>query len=144
VGIITYSLFLKRRVMKTLEEIAEYAWGIKNKYNQFVNTRFQGGRAYRKKWLANKKESTPCQDCGVIYPYFMIQADHVDGQTNKKLSGLSKAMNLKDLKAEIQVCEMVCANCHAIRTYERGVVRYLNRAKPEVLETINYSKNYLT
>ncbi|MFZ9242608.1 MAG: hypothetical protein ACO295_05290 [Sediminibacterium sp.] len=130
--------------MKTIEEIAEYAWSIKEKYDKFVNTKYQGGRAYRKKFLVKEKESKPCHDCGVIYPYFMIQADHVEGLANKTLRGLSHAKNLIELKNEISKCDMVCANCHAVRTYERGVLRSISKRQPELLQTIEYSENYLT
>jgi hypothetical protein len=65
------------------------------------------------------KEVHPCVDCGNDN-WIVLQFDHVRG---KKLfnvaDGIRRSLGLKTLEAEIKKCEVVCANCHAIRTYSR-------------------------
>jgi hypothetical protein len=131
--------------MKNLEEIVSHAWEIKNKYSEYLSKKMNGGRNYRRAYLKKKKESSPCTDCGISYPYFMMQADHIDGLLNKKLKTFNMAKNQKELNEEFEKCELVCSNCHAVRTYERQALRYISKNKPEVLEEItDYKNNYLT
>lgn len=57
-------------------------------------------------------------DCGISYPYYVMQFDH---RENKKFT-LGKVLHhkLEKVLDEIAKCDLVCANCHAIRTHERG------------------------
>lgn len=67
-------------------------------------------------------KDTPCLDCGIKYPYYVMQFDHI---RDKKyhVSRLVSSNNMKKLEAELAKCEIVCANCHAERTYQRGVAQ---------------------
>ena len=60
------------------------------------------------------KEKTPCTDCGLNYPYYVIQDDKI-----ATINILARSGSWKKLLKEIEKCEVVCANCHAIRTYQR-------------------------
>jgi len=66
-------------------------------------------------------KSKPCADCGEKFPYYVMDFDHLDEQT--KRSNISKLMNerctLQFLKDELAKCELVCANCHRKRTFQR-------------------------
>ena len=55
----------------------------------------------------------PCTDCGETNPV-VLEFDHL----RDKVRNVSRAMglSLKSLKEEIAKCEVVCANCHRIRT----------------------------
>jgi hypothetical protein len=73
-------------------------------------------------WYRGLKESLPCADCGRFWPHSVTQFDH--------LGTAEKAGNVADLVvsasrarvlAEIAKCELVCGNCHAIRTHKRRV-----------------------
>lgn len=57
-----------------------------------------------------------CHDCGGIFPNCCFQFDHLDPDT--KLFTISQGLNkrLAELMIEVDKCDMVCANCHAIRT----------------------------
>ena len=62
----------------------------------------------------------PCMDCGVQYPHYVMDFDHRDRGT--KLTNISRMVSFhsysKDkILAEIDKCDLVCANCHRIRTY---------------------------
>lgn len=66
--------------------------------------------------LVKKAKEEPCMDCGNTYPYFVMDLDHVRGE--KKFI-LSQAYN-KSTEAvieEIAKCDVVCANCHRMRTF---------------------------
>lgn len=77
-------------------------------------------RLYIQKFVRDIKESTPCVDCGRSYPYFVMDFDHMD--TNQKeniVSFYASTGRIGSLKKEIKKCEVVCANCHRIRTHNR-------------------------
>ncbi|MBI5153088.1 MAG: hypothetical protein HZA36_01365 [Parcubacteria group bacterium] len=62
----------------------------------------------------------PCMDCGITYPPYVMDFDHRDRKT--KVASINEMINLhsysKDkILAEINKCDLVCANCHRIRTY---------------------------
>jgi len=67
----------------------------------------------------DKERRKPCTDCGKTYPTFVMQFDHIGSDKVKDVSKL-KAHKRELLLAEIAKCEVVCANCHAIRTHNRG------------------------
>lgn len=75
-------------------------------------------RAQRKR-LQEMKEASPCTDCGVNYPYYVMQYDHVSGEKDKDLSYLITAASWERIMIEIAKCELVCANCHSIRSWRR-------------------------
>lgn len=69
--------------------------------------------------LYKLKESTPCADCGRLYPYYVMQFDH---KVNKGfvISSRSASYGSELFNNEILKCDLVCANCHAIRTHNRN------------------------
>jgi hypothetical protein len=94
-------------------------WYEKNKKVHYLNTRERSKRIYTENALFIKtlKEFTPCSDCGIKYPAYVMDFDHLrdkSGQVHKFLS-----YSHKRLLEEISKCEIVCANCHRERTYQR-------------------------
>lgn len=72
--------------------------------------------------IRDLKESLPCVDCGNFYPYYVMQFDHVGGDKVANVSQLlHRGHGRKSVMAEIAKCELVCANCHAKRTWQRQV-----------------------
>lgn len=65
------------------------------------------------------KGTTPCGDCGVQYPFYIMQFDHVRGTKKFNLGEARYWTSLARVQDEIAKCEIVCANCHAGRTYAR-------------------------
>jgi hypothetical protein len=61
-------------------------------------------------------KAAPCVDCGVQYPYYVMDFDHVRGEKRFALSQ-HQARGLKLIDEEIAKCDLVCANCHRIRTH---------------------------
>lgn len=68
--------------------------------------------------LQSIKENTPCTDCGKKYPYYVMEFDHVHKKSDK-VSAISSRSRLYVLN-ELAKCDVVCANCHRIRTYTRN------------------------
>ena len=82
-------------------------------------------QAERQEFL-NEIKNVPCKDCGNSYPPYCMDFDHVDGDKSGNLSEM-KSYSLERILAEIAKCEIVCANCHRIRTFNR------NNGQPEPL-----------
>lgn len=71
-----------------------------------------------------------CADCKTRFPFYVMHFDHVRGKKITEISTLSKTTTDMDLfLAEVAKCDLVCANCHAVRTYKRGYARKPTTAK---------------
>lgn len=72
--------------------------------------------------LVLEAKDHPCQDCGVRYPYYVMQLDHRPGEDKWcNPSQLRTKGSLTKAKLELAKCDPVCANCHAERTYQRSL-----------------------
>ena len=73
----------------------------------------------RRHWLNSIKISSGCVDCKIWGPPEILTFDHVRGE---KKFGIGSSWNqgIVVLEEEIAKCEVVCANCHAIRTKKRN------------------------
>lgn len=72
-----------------------------------------------KAFIDQAKEGAPCMDCGRHFKACQMDFDH----TGEKKGGvawlLSKGATLAAIKSEIAKCDLVCANCHRVRTQGR-------------------------
>lgn len=75
-------------------------------------------------------KNIPCLDCGGTFPSECMDFDHVRGEKKFTLrNGMTRSK--QTLLEEIAKCDIVCANCHRIRTTARArVVGY----KPQLVE----------
>ncbi len=64
----------------------------------------------------NGKKRGPCADCNQSYPVYVMDFDHVRGV---KTLDIAKVRTMKTAKLEVLKCELVCSNCHRIRTHAR-------------------------
>ncbi len=73
-----------------------------------------------KKWYETIK-SQPCTDCGGSFPICCMDFDHRIGTKKSYCVGTMVAhhysMNL--IEKEVAKCDLVCANCHRVRTRDR-------------------------
>lgn len=70
-------------------------------------------------FIAPLKEE-PCTDCGWEFEAEAMDFDHLPQHKKKQaISRLVKLGNLEALQAELKKCELVCSNCHRIRTARR-------------------------
>jgi hypothetical protein len=75
----------------------------------------------RQDWLLSLKAGRSCTDCQRTYLPQVLQWDHLPGTT--KLGNIStdfRGRSRQEILDEIAKCELVCANCHAIRTFARA------------------------
>lgn len=85
-------------------------------------------RIARNKALVEKLKSVPCADCGLRYPIAAMDFDHLE-DTEELISKLVYTVGVKRLLMEIAECEVVCANCHRIRTARRSARRAVAEAR---------------
>lgn len=78
-------------------------------------------KAHLHKYLRDMKERTPCVDCKVQYPYYVMDFDHVRGKKHKNVMELVPTLSKKKIDEEIAKCEIVCSNCHRVRTHMRKI-----------------------
>lgn len=73
-----------------------------------------------RKTIINRAKDRPCMDCGVRYPPYVMDFDHRPGTL--KRFGISNALrfSIAEVIEEIDKCDLVCANCHRVRTYHRS------------------------
>lgn len=85
-------------------------------WNAKYPTRMKERDAGHRKIIQAIKVQSGCVDCG-NKDYRVLDFDHVRGTKLFSLHSAHRA--LKSIYAEIEKCEVRCANCHRIQTYER-------------------------
>ncbi len=61
-----------------------------------------------------------CTDCGYRNHPAALEFDHLPGTIKiKTIAQMCNNTSMAKLRAEIAKCEVVCANCHVVRTSER-------------------------
>lgn len=68
-------------------------------------------------YLAELRSNTPCNDCKQVFHWVAMDFDHVRGV---KVVELSKAKTWQKVFDELPKCDIVCSNCHRIRTFTRS------------------------
>jgi len=80
----------------------------------------------RQDYLDAIKLQAGCTDCGLKLPHPEIyDFDHLPGCDKvMSVSAFLTKGTFDDLVAEVAKCEVVCANCHRIRTFSRQAVSF--------------------
>lgn len=76
----------------------------------------------RKQMVLDIKTNTPCADCGHFFDPRIMEFDHVRG---RKVAGVSEMVGQRSwsnqaLMDEIAKCDIVCSNCHKLRSFNSG------------------------
>jgi transcription elongation factor Elf1 len=71
-----------------------------------------------KKRLSEIKKSSGCLDCGESNP-IVLDFDHLKDKKYNVSRMIHDGFSWAAIKKEIAKCEVVCANCHRIRTHNR-------------------------
>ena len=79
------------------------------------------------KQIYKDAKNKPCADCGIQYAYWIMQFDHIKDKVFAIPRMIANAVTIGRFLAEISKCEVVCANCHANRTFERR--QYVKRSE---------------
>ena len=114
----------------------------KQKYNAYSN---HWNKTHRKTINVTKKfvkirnrvfideaKNKPCMDCNNMFPPCVMDFDHVRDKKSFIVSaGTDCAYSLIKIQKEIDKCDLVCSNCHRIRTDNRRTNKYLKGTKPK-------------
>ena len=71
-----------------------------------------------KKRLSEIKETSGCADCRITNP-LVLDFDHLQDKKYNISRKIQEGFSWAAIKKEISKCEVVCANCHRIRTHYR-------------------------
>ena len=83
----------------------------------YQKTKGREKRINRFAWLDEIK-AKPCMDCGGSFPPECMDFDHRDPSTKKfDVSGAAvSGRSIESVQAEVEKCDLICSNCHRIRT----------------------------
>lgn len=88
-------------------------------YTAYVQSQ-QRSRRQQFRLLVDGMKNVPCVDCGGRFPPECMDFDHVRGEKAGNVGNMVRYTPAKAI-AEMQKCEIVCANCHRTRTKHRRV-----------------------
>lgn len=71
--------------------------------------------------LVRQSKEVPCADCGIQYPHYVMQYDHLGDKSFAISDRKTRARGIDVVIGEIKKCDVVCANCHHVRTYNRRI-----------------------
>lgn len=118
---LSLGLIRKNTVCKACRYAYERSWSKKNKERSKQHKKNNREKRIKilKKILCDAKNK-PCVDCGIRYEQYVLDFDHV---TKDKKISISKMVNLAYnvdvFLSEMAKCELVCSNCHRVRTQKR-------------------------
>ena len=101
---------------KTCRQKSSNKYYLRNKKKVLENSKRY--RGVTRNIIKKIKESNPCMDCKIFYPYYVMDFDHLKNKSFRISWGVmyrSRALVLKEVKK----CELVCSNCHRKRTFVR-------------------------
>jgi len=87
-----------------------------SEYRRKLNDKANARASNIRKFLADYKLKKGCAECGYSEHHVALDFDHVKGD---KLFNVCNAKSINSAKVEIKKCEVVCSNCHRIRSYNR-------------------------
>jgi len=70
-----------------------------------------------KRQFINTLKNKPCADCGNFYPPYVMDFDHRDDKIADIAYLTTRNWSLEKIKKEAEKCDIICANCHRIRTF---------------------------
>jgi 5-methylcytosine-specific restriction endonuclease McrA len=71
------------------------------------------------KIIKEEKLKRGCLKCGYKEHHSALDFDHIDPSTKVRDIAKMYTTNIKTLKQEMEKCQVLCANCHRIKSYEQ-------------------------
>jgi hypothetical protein len=99
------------------EKVKEYYSSPKGR--EFQNAANRRGEEKRRRFINLLKMDRPCYDCGGMFEPHVMDWDHVTGEKKFTIGANQRSHKLEDVIDEINKCQLVCANCHRLRTMAR-------------------------
>lgn len=72
-----------------------------------------------KRNIVDSFKKRPCMDCKKEFPSCVMDLDHVRGKKVKSIGANLKSFSMENLLLELEKCDVVCSNCHRIRTWSQ-------------------------
>jgi hypothetical protein len=94
-----------------------YHLGIGVKDRQAARQRDRRRKLVR--YIQEYKSGKVCADCLEDYPYWMMDFDHLSDKKFNLSSCSKHTTSLAVIITEMAKCDVVCANCHRNRTFNR-------------------------
>ena len=76
-------------------------------------------REFKQQWVINYKLDHGCADCGYAEHPSALDFDHRPGTEKVRDIKSGQHLGWEALLTEVAKCDVVCANCHRIRTFNR-------------------------
>jgi len=70
------------------------------------------------KIIKDEKLKRGCEQCGYKGHHAALDFDHIDPKTKRRDIAKMHTTNIKALREEMEKCQVLCANCHRIKTYK--------------------------
>lgn len=105
---------------KPCQYACQAVWYKHNKERHLKNVN-KRSKAYRQEvlqWYKDLKKA-PCTDCRKSYHSSLMEYDHVDTKRDKISEMVNGKCSKEVILSEIARCELVCAMCHKVRTWNR-------------------------
>jgi hypothetical protein len=128
----------------------KYQWACKRCWKKLASVRskahYYANKAYyiernrrnKKRMLAfirALKDNKCCTDCRKKFRFYVLHFDHVRGTKKYDVSRMLGMGSEKAILAEVAKCELVCANCHAERTYAR-LLKVMRQSRRQLAHAI--------
>lgn len=83
----------------------------------------QRKRADRCRAFIRAEKAKPCTDCQCCFPWYVMEFDHREGRGSGDavVAVLVGRGSIERIVAELAKCDLVCSNCHKVRTHFRAV-----------------------
>jgi hypothetical protein len=104
---------------KERQRLVSNAYNAKHREERLA---YQNAQQKMKREIIESFKTDPCKDCGQSFPIYCMDFDHVVREKKDNISNMHKNRTIKAILEEIAKCELVCANCHRIRTHQRLAV----------------------
>lgn len=105
---------------KVQRAITKRNWYARNKNNQLSAEKRKARKKERendiKVAVRTLKDGKPCGNCKKQFEYFIMDWNHLGNKRWNISEMVRRGHSLKSIKIEIGKCELLCANCHRIRT----------------------------
>lgn len=88
-------------------------------YYARAKQRTKAAKTKRRDYISEIKLYLGCKDCGYRDHPDALEFDHLPGTVKLFNIGDLKLHSLKKLHDEMAKCEVICANCHRVRTSSR-------------------------
>lgn len=84
-------------------------------------------RARNREMYRAAKEGKPCAHCGGVFPQVCMDFDHREPEGKRLCVAQMLGFSWSVIQEEINKCDLLCANCHRIKTYETANLQKQHR-----------------